>query len=169
MFSKTKPANKASRTVEPVPPLPDLTPPGQKSAPAPAMTPSGRSLSTLAVDLVFEGNVSGPGDLQIDGTVKGDVRAGRLVIGETGVVEGAITADDIQTHGRVSGSIAGKQVKLSSTAHVDGDITHEQLSIDVGAYFQGRCIQARKEAPKPRTAPEAKPSEARAAAVKATA
>jgi cytoskeletal protein CcmA (bactofilin family) len=40
--------------------------------------------------------------------------------------------------------VNGKQVKLMSTAYVDGDISHEQLSIDVGAYFQGRCLQGRK-------------------------
>ena len=33
-----------------------------------------------------------------------------------------------------------------STAHLEGDITAEQLSIDVGAYFQGRVTQAQRPA-----------------------
>jgi len=49
--------------------------------------------------------------------------------------------------GRVVGNIQGKQVKLIATAYVDGDITAEQLSIDVGAFFQGRVAQGQRQAP----------------------
>ncbi|QYC12179.1 polymer-forming cytoskeletal protein [Brevundimonas nasdae] len=105
-----------------------------------------RSLSTLSADLVFEGQITGAGDLQIDGQVKGDVRVAHLIVGETGQVEGSITADAIEVRGRVLGGVKGKQVKLVSTAHLEGDITAEQLSIDVGAYFQGRVTQAQRPA-----------------------
>ena len=33
------------------------------------------------------------------------------------------------------------------------DITAEQMSIDIGAYFQGRVLQGRREAPAPTPAP----------------
>jgi cytoskeletal protein CcmA (bactofilin family) len=119
------------------------------SAPTPAPAPSisSRGLSTLSSDLQFEGAVSGGGDLQVDGSVKGDIRVGRLIIGETGAVEGNVSADYLEVRGRIVGGVAGKQVKLVSTAYVDGDITAEQLSIDIGAYFQGRVLQSRREAP----------------------
>ena len=97
------------------------------------------------------------GDLQIDGQIKGDVRVGRLIVGETGAVEGNVAADYIEVRGRVVGAVSGKQVKLVSTAYVDGDITAEQLSIDIGAYFQGRVLQGRREAPKPAAAPTPPP------------
>lgn len=163
MFNKTKspaptPAPGASGGSS-IPPLPDLPTPGAprmsqpaQSAPAPAPV-SQRGLSTLSSDLQFEGNVGGAGDLQIDGQVKGDVRVGRLIVGETGAVEGGVSADYIEVRGRVVGAVSGKQVKLVSTAYVDGDITAEQLSIDVGAYFQGRVLQGRREAPKPAAQP----------------
>lgn len=169
MFSKTKPANKPLRSAEPIPPLPDLPSPSQArradaspSAPSasssPSQVPMGKGLSTLSADLTFEGNVSGAGDLQVDGTVKGDVRVGRLIVGETGAVEGGVSADYIEVRGRIVGGVNGKQVKLLSTAYVDGDITHEQLSIDVGAYFQGRCVQGRRDA-----APSSAPASSTAA------
>src|SRR5690606_6376820 len=91
--------------------------------------------------------VGGAGDFQVDGAVKGDIRVGRLIIGETGSVEGGVTADYVEVRGRIAGAANGKQVKLLGTAYVDGDITHEQLSIDVGAYSQGRCIPRRRHAP----------------------
>jgi cytoskeletal protein CcmA (bactofilin family) len=157
LFNKTKPAAKPLRSEEPIPPLPDLPSPGQARRPSPSpapqqaasmpsQVPTGKGLSTLSADLTFEGNVSGAGDLQVDGTVKGDLRVGRLIVGETGAVEGNVSADYIEVRGRIVGGVNGKQVKLLSTAYVDGDITHEQLSIDVGAYFQGRCIQGRRDA-----------------------
>lgn len=162
MFNKTKsPAPQPrSDTGSAIPPLPDLPMPGAPSptSPAagarPAPSPvSSRGLSTLSSDLQFDGNISGGGDLQIDGAIKGDVRVGRLIVGETGGVEGNISADYVEVRGRVVGAVSGKQVKLIATAYVDGDITAEQLSIDIGAYFQGRVLQGRREAP-PASAPK---------------
>jgi cytoskeletal protein CcmA (bactofilin family) len=157
MFSKTKqpaPAPRPETKAEPIPPLPDLTAAQaarKPSAPAPMAAPS-RTASLLSADLTFEGNIIGSGDLHIDGTVRGDVKVGRLTVGETGNVEGGIQADTVEIRGRVVGAVSGKQVKLVGTAFVDGDISHEQLSIDVGAYFQGRCLQSRKADPAPSSA-----------------
>ena len=166
MFNKTKsPApqpQSRSDSGSSIPPLPDLPAPGgSSSAPTAAPRPaapavSQRGLSTLSSDLQFEGNVGGAGDLQIDGQVKGDVKVGRLIVGETGAVEGNVAADYVEVRGRVVGAVSGKQVKLIATAYVDGDITAEQLSIDIGAYFQGRVLQGRREAPQA-TAPAPAP------------
>ena len=163
MFNKTKspaPLNpQRADNGSAIPPLPDLPSPGMSAGgpaprgPAPAPAPvSQRGLSTLSSDLQFEGAITGGGDLQIDGSIKGDVRVGRLIVGETGAVEGSVSADYVEVRGRIVGGITGKQVKLIATAYVDGDITAEQMSIDIGAYFQGRVLQGRREAP-PTTAP----------------
>ncbi|MFN7111678.1 MAG: polymer-forming cytoskeletal protein [Brevundimonas sp.] len=153
MFNKiSKPSSPtpSARPAAPViPPLPDMPAAPRAAGAAPSAVPNGRGLSTLSSDLVFEGNVSGAGDLQIDGQVKGDVRVGRLIVGETGAVEGNVQADYVEVRGRVVGSVQGKQVKLVATAYVDGDITAEQLSIDVGAFFQGRVAQGQRQAPAP--------------------
>ncbi len=111
---------------------------------APAPTPP-RNLSTLASDLRIDGSLSGQCDLQIEGTIKGNVHVGRLIVGESGVIDGNVSADYLEIRGRVVGTVTGKQVKLIATAYVEGDITAEQLSIDIGAYFQGRVLQSRRE------------------------
>ena len=161
MFNKTKspvpsPEPRANSGSS-IPPLPDLPTPGGTAASAsraaPAAPVSQRGLSTLSADLQFDGNITGGGDLQIDGAIKGDVRVGRLIVGETGAVEGNVSGDYVEIRGRVVGAISGKQVKLIATAYVDGDITAEQMSIDIGAYFQGRVLQGRREAPAPTPAP----------------
>jgi cytoskeletal protein CcmA (bactofilin family) len=169
LFNKAKPPVTPDRpsNAMPIPPLPDLPSPGANRAPTPAPAPSpiasSRGLSTLSSDLQFEGHVSGAGDLQVDGSIKGDVRVGRLIVGETGAIEGNVTADYLEVRGRIVGAVSGKQVKLVSTAYVDGDITAEQLSIDIGAYFQGRVLQSRREAPAP-VAPAPRPAPVEAAA-----
>jgi len=171
LFNKTKspapqPQPQRAPSGSAIPPLPDLPVPGAApAARAPSPAPSNaRGLSTLSSDLQFDGNISGGGDLQIDGAIKGDVRVGRLIVGETGAVEGNVSADYVEVRGRIVGAVSGKQVKLIATAYVDGDITAEQLSIDIGAYFQGRVLQGRREAPPP-ARPAAQPS---AEAVSAT-
>lgn len=157
MFSKPKnnpPAPAKAKSDVAIPPLPDLPSPGGQMqaaapvapAPAPASAPAAapaRGSSVLARDLVFEGNISGQGELTIEGQVKGDVRVGRLIVGDTGSVEGSVQADSVEVRGRVVGAVTGQQVRLLGTAYVDGDINHEQLAIEVGAYFQGRCLQSR--------------------------
>ncbi len=185
MFNKPKsnpPAPAKAKSDVPIPPLPDLPTPGGSSpassapaasaAPSPAAAPApARGSSVLARDLGFEGNISGQGELTIDGQVKGDVRVGRLVVGDTGSVEGSVQADNVEVRGRVVGAVTGTQVRLLGTAYVDGDINHEQLAIEVGAYFQGRCLQSRpgQSAPSaPQSAPAA-PSPAPVAAAPAAA
>ena len=176
MFNKPKnnpPPQAKSNADVPIPPLPDLPSPGGKASaaapvaatPAPQAAPApARGSSVLARDLVFEGNISGSGELTVDGQVKGDIRAGRLVIGDTGSVEGSIQADNVEVRGRVVGAVTGQQVRLLGTAYVDGDINHEQLAIEVGAYFQGRCLQTRPGQAGPAAAAPAAPAPAPAPA-----
>jgi cytoskeletal protein CcmA (bactofilin family) len=159
MFTKSKSYDTGSNGLG-IPPAPEPTPSPTAGAPSlPATTtaargpeparPAARSsnLSTLSAGVKYEGNISGAGELQVDGSLKGDVRVSRVVIGEGGSVEGTVHADVLDVRGRISGAIVAKQVKLHATARVEGDITQEQLAIDQGAWFQGRCNQAKRDTP----------------------
>ena len=75
-----------------------------------------------------------------------DVTVVRLSIGESGQVDGSIHAEQVEVRGRVAGSITAKQVRLYASAHIDGDITHEQLTIEAGAFFQGRSLRFQRTA-----------------------
>lgn len=106
-----------------------------------------KAASLLSESLTLEGNLDSEGEVQLDGTVRGDVRVAKLTIGETGHVEGQIYCETVEVRGRVIGSITGKQIRLYGTAYVDGDITHEQLAIESGAFFQGRSLKFQRPAP----------------------
>lgn len=97
--------------------------------------------SLIAENVSLEGDLVSDGDVQLDGAVQGDVKVGHLSIGETGQLEGAITADAVEIRGRVVGTITANAVRLYATARVEGDLTHVQLAIDAGAQFVGRSIK----------------------------
>ena len=103
--------------------------------------------SLIAENVSLEGDLASDGDVQLDGAVRGDLKVGHLSIGETGQVEGAITADAVEIRGRVVGTITAKTIRLYATARVDGDLTHAQLAIDAGAQFVGRSVKLVPPAP----------------------
>ncbi|MBD3832421.1 bactofilin family protein [Brevundimonas bullata] len=156
MFNKSKPFDNGPSGGLGIPPAPEPAPtaapsasPTAPRAPEPSRPAASRSssLSTLSAGVKYEGNISGAGELQVDGSLKGDIRVVRVTIGEGGSVEGTVHADVLDVRGRVSGAIVAKQVKLFATARIEGDITQEQLSIEQGAWFQGRCTQAKRDTP----------------------
>ena len=128
-------------------------PSGPSSAPTGLRTPADHSggqarkagppkiASVIADDVTIEGNVTGDGELHLDGVIRGDVRVRSLSIGETGQVEGAVQAEALEARGRIVGQVTAKLVRLYATAHIDGDITHEQLMMEAGAFFQGRSLK----------------------------
>ena len=112
--------------------------------------------SIISANLRIIGNLNTDGDIQIDGSVEGDVRSRILSIGEKAVVNGAIAADTVRIAGAANGEVTARVVQLSGTARVTGDINHQSLSIDAGAYVQGLChhIEPTAEAPPTDLAPQ---------------
>jgi cytoskeletal protein CcmA (bactofilin family) len=97
--------------------------------------------SLIAENVSLEGNLASDGDVQLDGAVRGDLKVAHLSIGETGHIEGVVTADAVEVRGHVAGAITAKTVRLYATARVDGDITHGQLTVEPGAQFAGRSVK----------------------------
>ncbi|KAJ03222.1 polymer-forming cytoskeletal protein [Sulfitobacter mediterraneus] len=93
--------------------------------------------SVLSADLHVTGNMKTTGDIQVEGTVEGDIRAHLLTIGETATIKGEVVADDVVINGRIVGRVRGLKVRLTSTARVEGDIIHKTIAIESGAHFEG--------------------------------
>ncbi|MCB2093479.1 MAG: polymer-forming cytoskeletal protein [Rhodobacteraceae bacterium] len=93
--------------------------------------------SILSADLTITGNLKTTGDIQVEGTVEGDIRAHLLTVGESATIKGEIVADDVVVNGRVVGRVRGLKVRLTSTARVEGDIIHKTIAIESGAHFEG--------------------------------
>jgi cytoskeletal protein CcmA (bactofilin family) len=93
--------------------------------------------SLLSSDLTITGNLKTTGDIQVEGTVEGDIRAHLLTVGESANIRGEVVADDIVINGRVQGTVRGLKVRLTSSARVEGDIIHKTIAIESGAQFEG--------------------------------
>ena len=107
-------------------------------ASTPAYQPKAKpSPSLLSSDLNIKGNVTSSGDIQIEGTIEGDVRAHLLTVGESATIRGEVIADDVVVNGRVIGRVRGLKVRLTSSARVEGDIVHKTIAIESGAHFEG--------------------------------
>jgi len=97
--------------------------------------------SVLSADLVVTGNLKTTGDIQIEGTVKGDVYAHLLTVGENAIVTGEVVGDDVIITGKIKGRVRALKVRLTSTAQVQGDIVHKALAIESGAHFEGSVVR----------------------------
>ena len=95
--------------------------------------------SIISSDVVMRGNINSAGEIQFDGALEGDVKAGSLIIGEKASVKGEVICETVTVRGRVEGGIRAKSVSLASTAHIQGDILHSSLSVETGAHFEGNC------------------------------
>ncbi|WP_425070569.1 bactofilin family protein [Sagittula sp. S175] len=93
--------------------------------------------SVLSADLHVTGNIRTTGDIQVEGTVEGDIRAHLLTIGESATIKGEVVADDVVVNGRIVGRVRGLKVRLTATARVEGDIIHKTIAIESGAHFEG--------------------------------
>lgn len=137
MFSKSRinePGPKQSTEVE-KPKFPEAQKPNMDYAPTTSKAKPPASI--LSADLTVVGNLRTTGDIQVEGTIEGDIRAHLLTVGEGATIKGEIVADDIVVNGRVVGRVRGLKVRLTSSARVEGDIIHKTIAIESGAHFEG--------------------------------
>jgi len=85
------------------------------------------------------GEILASGNLRIDGEVEGQVNCKtKLVLGQSSIIKGDITAQHAEIAGKVEGHIeASETLILKSTAFVNGDVIAGQLMVETGATFNG--------------------------------
>ena len=99
------------------------------------------SLSLIGPGTCITGDIDSPGDIRIDGTLKGNLRCqSKILIGPEGVVEGEINGKQADIMGTVHGNISMTGLlHLHGNANIEGDIHATQLQIDPSVSFNGQC------------------------------
>jgi cytoskeletal protein CcmA (bactofilin family) len=89
--------------------------------------------------IMIRGNLTGGGDLVIEGRVEGTISLkNHLTIESTGKVQADIRAEELTINGEASGNIdASQKVAISTSAKVAGDIKAPRVIIEDGAVFNG--------------------------------
>jgi len=98
------------------------------------------SLTYLAVNAEFHGNLHVDGNLRVDGVVHGTVEVrGDMEISSTGLVEGPeVRAHNLLVHGVIKARVVAEgRLTLSRTARLEGDVVANALDIEAGAFYVG--------------------------------
>jgi len=100
-----------------------------------------QSVNMLGAGTTIKGEIQSNGDFRIDGTLIGSINSkGKIVIGQTGNVDGEVTCRNADISGQVKAQISvAELLTLKASAKLSGEITTSKLSIEPGAKFSGTC------------------------------
>jgi cytoskeletal protein CcmA (bactofilin family) len=112
--------------------------PPRKADASPARGSEKRTV--VARPTTIEGRVLGPGEVLVEGMIKGTVEIdGKVRVAEKGRVEAEVHARLVTVAGTIIGNItADDRIVLEPTAQVDGNITAPRILIEDGATFKGQ-------------------------------
>ena len=99
------------------------------------------SINILVSNTQVKGDILSDGDFRIDGTLIGNISIkGKLVVGNSGKIEGNITCQNADLSGIVTGNVVVEELlNLNASSIIKGDISIGKLSIESGSAFSGRC------------------------------
>ncbi len=99
----------------------------------------GEQTGIIGKGITIRGNLTGGGDLVVEGRVEGQIALkNHLTIEGTGKVQADIRAEELTINGEASGNIdASSKVEIHASAKVAGDIKAPRVVIEDGAVFNG--------------------------------
>jgi cytoskeletal protein CcmA (bactofilin family) len=101
----------------------------------------GNSATLISAGTTLQGDISSGSDLRIDGTIHGNVTSSaKVIIGNTGFVEGNVEGMQADINGKVVGNILAKELlQLRGECNVQGNIMAAKLQVEPTATFNGMC------------------------------
>lgn len=87
----------------------------------------------------IHGEINTKGDIRIDGEVVGTLNiSGKLVLGNSGKIEGEIKCKNAEVMGSIDGEITVSELlSLKESSSLKGDIITNKISIEPGAKISG--------------------------------
>ena len=105
----------------------------------PPNTTTDAAISIVGAGMTMEGDSETDGSLRIEGTIRGDVRAGKsVVIGKGGLLEGSLFTQHAVIAGTVLGAIyVESSLELEATSEISGEIRAPRMRVEDGSALQG--------------------------------
>ncbi len=93
----------------------------------------------IGTGIQVRGNLSGSGDLLVEGRVEGHVALqDHMTVEDSGTVVADVETRELTIQGKMSGNVdASERVKIAGSAVVTGDIRAPRVIIEDGARFRG--------------------------------
>lgn len=106
--------------------------------PAPVSRKEG-GVTVIGKGITVRGELFGEEDVKIEGRVEGKIQlAKNLLVGQSGVIEADVEADNINIGGTVTGNIlAQSRVEIVASGKMIGDIKAPRVIVAEGAHFKG--------------------------------
>ncbi|MBP5412027.1 MAG: polymer-forming cytoskeletal protein [Bacteroidales bacterium] len=105
------------------------------------------AVNRVSVNTEIKGDIITDNDIRIDGKLIGNIVSSlRIVLSESGHIEGDIKCNNRDIAGTVKGNITvNETLTIQSTADIHGNISAHKLVIEQGAVFCGHCTMTNKE------------------------
>lgn len=86
----------------------------------------------------INGEINASGIVMIQGALTGEVNCGLLLVGETGVVDGVVSATEADISGSIRSEITIKQLlTVRETGRVEGNWNYGEIEIEKGGLLKG--------------------------------
>ena len=114
-------------------------------------SPPEQVISIIGQGMTVIGDCDTDGAVRVEGTVQGNIRAGKaVVVGKDGVVNGDIFTQDAVIGGTVSGTLrAASRLEVQATSRIDGEVLAERMQLEEGAILNGSVQMGKGIAPPP--------------------
>lgn len=111
-----------------------------------------REISLLGPGCELEGKCVVEGTVRLHGRIRGSLvglAGSKVVLCESGVIEGNVLGDEIWIDGFVRGDVAAlSKIVIAPSGRVIGNLTAPSVKVHFGAHFEGKCSMARPPQPK---------------------
>ena len=119
----------------------------QESLPSPAKISS----TVITQGVTVKGTIRGEGVVQVEGVVEGEFSmVGAVIVSDTGLVRGPVSADVVRVAGRVEGNVVAREhMRLEQTGTLIGDVATASLVVEDGGCLNGRSTMTKAPEPDP--------------------
>ncbi len=114
-------------------------------------SPSKISSTVITQGVTVKGTIRGEGVVQVEGVVEGEFgMVGAVIVSDTGLVRGPISADVVRVAGRVEGNVVAREhMRLEQTGTLIGDVATASLVVEDGGCLNGRSTMTKAPEPDP--------------------
>ncbi len=120
--------------------------------PQESLPPPQKVNSTLITQgVTVKGTIEGEGVVQVEGVVQGEFHmVGAVIVADTGLVKGPISADVVRVAGKVEGNVTAREhMRLEQTGTLIGDVATASLVVEDGGRLNGRSTMTQAPEPDP--------------------
>ena len=110
-------------------------------------SPQEQVISIIGPGMRVVGDLDTDGTVRIEGSVQGDIRAGKaVVVGRDGQIRGDIFTQDAVVSGSVTGTLrAESRLEVQATSVIEGEVIAGRMQLEEGAVLNG-SVRMGKEA-----------------------